>query len=152
MEIIKHKVKQTREAWKNKKFVKPCSRNLSIHLHLCFSICVVHCSYPSLSISPPTFSLFYTVFHTNCQFALLWKEQFSSPCPILLVFLRKYDVKRADYQMALQAASLSPKLSIFLTHSLHHSCLIFLFFFFLGITLTQPLLFYHLISSGDKDW
>ena len=36
---------------------------------------IVHYSYPSISVSLPALSFLYSVFHTNCQFAVLWKEQ-----------------------------------------------------------------------------
>lgn len=99
-----------------------------------------HCSLPRffplslLQISP-----FYILPSIQAVNLLSWGSRavFFS-LSILLVFLRKYAVKRADYYMALQAPSLSLDLSISLTLSPS-----FLLYFpvSLSLSLIQPLNF-----------
>lgn len=69
------------EKMKDKAYISYSSKDSSIQLLFCYSLNlwswrdIVHYSYSSISISLPGHSFFYSVFHANCQFAVVWKEQ-----------------------------------------------------------------------------
>lgn len=94
---------------------------------------IVHYSHSSISIPLPALYSVYSAFHTNCQFAVLWKERSCFLLSLLFsLSLTKYTVKRVDYWMALKllfCLLISQSTSL----SLHHSSFIF------GLSLTRPL-------------
>lgn len=130
------------------------SKDLSIQLNfLSLSICGHRGTLfstripPSLllyQLSPLSIVLFIQTVSVCCL--VEGAELFSSLSPILVVSLRKYAMKRADYWKALKlrfCLLISPSSSL----PCFHSC------FFFGLSHTHtPLLIYHLISSEDEDW
>lgn len=107
-----------------------------------------HCSLPRffplslLQISP-----FYILPSIQAVNLLSWGSRAVFFSLSILLVLRKYAVKRADYYMALQAPSLSLDLSISLTLSPS-----FLLYFPVSLSLSLCLSFNPLISSADEDW
>lgn len=90
-------------------------RDLSIRLHFFCQFVVTGTLFTTHippSLSPPALVSIYCAFHTNCQFAVLWKGRvvFFSFC-YSLVLLQKVCYEKSWLLDGTQAAFLSPDLS-----------------------------------------
>lgn len=131
---------------KDKAYISYSSKDSSIQLLFCYSLNlwswrdIVHYSYSSISISLPGHSFFYSVFHANCQFAVVWKEQSHFLLSLLFSWSSWECMWIEDLIIGWHSSCFSVSWSLRLPRSLA---------FILASFFAPP---HHLISSEDEDW